>query len=133
MSTEFFFKNVRLSALINNGTVSMRLIAIGRAFHNRGPTTLNERSPKLTIFVRGTANRCCCEERVRPVEHCRFSKIQRCRAADASKNVQKNFKFDAMFDRKPVQLPENWCDVVTAWCEGNYPGSDVCLRQRFSQ
>ena len=62
-----------LSALINNGTVSMRLIAIGRAFHNREPTTLNERSPKLTSFVRGTANRCCCEERVRPVEHCRFS------------------------------------------------------------
>ena len=52
-------------------------------------------------------------------------KIQRCRAVDASKNVQKNFKLDATFDRKPVQLLENWCDVVTAWCEGNYPGSDV--------
>ena len=51
-----------LSALTNNGTVSMRLIAIGNAFHNRGPTTLNERSPKLTSFVRGTSNRCCCEE-----------------------------------------------------------------------
>ena len=62
-----------LSALTNNGTFSVRLIAIGRAFHNRGPTTLNERSPKLTSFVRGTANMCCCEERVRPVEHCRFS------------------------------------------------------------
>ena len=24
-----------------------------------------------------------------------------------------------------MQLPENWCDVVTAWCEGDYPGSDV--------
>ena len=75
ISTEFFFKNVRfewghlLNALINNGTVSMRLIAIGNAFHNRGPTTLNERSPKLTSFVRGTSNRCCCEEHVRPVEH----------------------------------------------------------------
>ena len=62
-----------LSALTNNGTVTMRLIAIGRAFHNRGPTTLNERSPKLTRFVRGTSNRCCCDERVQPVEHCRFS------------------------------------------------------------
>ena len=46
-------------------------------------------------------------------------------AVDASKYVQKYFKFDATFDRKPVQLFENWCDVVTAWCEGNYPGSDV--------
>ena len=34
-------------------------------------------------------------------------------------------KFDATFDRKPVQLLQNWCDVVTSWCEGNYPGSDV--------
>ena len=24
-----------------------------------------------------------------------------------------------------MQLLENWCDVVTAWCEGNYLGSDV--------
>ena len=24
-----------------------------------------------------------------------------------------------------MQLLENWRDVVTAWCEGNYPGSDV--------
>ena len=40
-------------------------------------------------------------------------------------DVQKYFKFDATFDMKPVQLLENWCDVVTAWCEGNYPGSDV--------
>ena len=39
--------------------------------------------------------------------------------------MQKNFRFDAMFDRKPVRLRENWCDVVTEWCEGNYPGSDV--------
>ena len=39
--------------------------------------------------------------------------------------MQKYFKFDATFDRKPVQLLENWCDLVTAWCEGNYPGSDV--------
>ena len=70
-----------LSALINNGTVSMRLIAIGNAFHNRGPTTLNERSPKLTSFVRGTSNRCCCEERVRPVEHCLFSMSARYRGA----------------------------------------------------
>ena len=61
------------SALTNNGTVAMRLIAIGRAFHNRGPTTWNERSPKLTSFVCVTSNRCCCDERVRPVEHCRFS------------------------------------------------------------
>ena len=29
-----------LSALTNNGTVSMRLIAIDRAIHNRGPKTL---------------------------------------------------------------------------------------------
>ena len=68
-----------LSALINCGTVSMRLIVIGNAFHNRGPTTLNERSPKLTSFVRGTSNRCCCEERVRPVEHCLFSMSARYR------------------------------------------------------
>ena len=33
----------------------MRLIEIGRAFHNRGPTTLNERSPKLTRFVRAVS------------------------------------------------------------------------------
>ena len=51
-----------LSALTNSGTVTMRLIAIGRAFHNRGPPTMNERSPKLTSFVRGTSNRGCCEE-----------------------------------------------------------------------
>ena len=70
-----------LSALINNGTVSMRLIVIGNAFHNRGPTTLNERSPKLTSFVRGTSNRCCCEERVRPVEQCLFSISARYRGA----------------------------------------------------
>ena len=57
------------------------LIAIGNAFHNRGPTTLNERSPKLTSFVRGTSNRCCCEERVRPVEHCLFSMSARYRGA----------------------------------------------------
>ena len=80
-----------LSALTNNGTVSMRLIAIGNAFHNRGPTTLNERSPKLTSFVRGTSNRCCCEERVRPVEHCLFSMSARYRGA-------------VPFDRKPMQL-----------------------------
>ena len=61
-----------LNASTNNGTVTMRLIAIGRAFHKRGPTTLNERSPKLTSLVRGTSSRCCCDERVRPVEHCRF-------------------------------------------------------------
>ena len=24
-----------------------------------------------------------------------------------------------------MQLLENWRDVVTAWCEGSYPGSDV--------
>ena len=70
-----------LSALINCGTVSMRLIVIGNAFHNRGPTTLNERSPKLTSFVRGTSNRCCCEERVRPGEHCLFSVSTRYRGA----------------------------------------------------
>ena len=39
--------------------------------------------------------------------------------------MQKYFKFDATFDRKPVQLLENGCDVVSAWCEGNYPCSDV--------
>ena len=39
--------------------------------------------------------------------------------------MQKYLKFDATFDRKPMQLLENWRDVVTAWCEGNYPGSDV--------
>ena len=70
-----------LSALINCGTVSMRLIVIGNAFHNRGPTTLNERSPKLTSFVRGTSKRCCCEECVRPVEHCLFSMSARYRGA----------------------------------------------------
>ena len=62
-----------LNALTNNGTVTIHLIATGRAFHNREPTTLNERSPKLTSFVRGTSNRCRCDECVRPVEHCRFS------------------------------------------------------------
>ena len=66
------FKMCVLSALTT--TVQSRcLIAIGRAIHNRGPTTLNKRSPKLTSFVRGTANRCCCEERVRPQEH--FSRV----------------------------------------------------------
>ena len=39
--------------------------------------------------------------------------------------MHKYFKFDTTFNRKPVQLLENWCDVVTTWCEGNYPGSDV--------
>ena len=34
--------------------------------------------------------------------------------------MQKYFKFDATFDRKPMPLLENWRDVVTAWCEGNY-------------
>ena len=30
-------------------------------------------------------------------------------------------------------LSENWCDVVTAWCEGNYPGNDVLYSlERFS-
>ena len=43
--------------------------------------TLNERSPKLTSFVRGTSNRCCCEERMRPVEHCLFSMSARYRGA----------------------------------------------------
>ena len=76
-----------LSALTNNGTVSMRLIAIGNAFHNRGPTTLNERSPKLTSFVRGTSNRCCCEERVRPVEHCLFSMSARYRVPLMHRNT----------------------------------------------
>ena len=42
--------------------------------------------------------------------------------------MQKYFKFDATFDRKPMQLLENWRDVVTAWCEGHYPGSDVHRR-----
>ena len=115
-----------LSALINNGTVSMRLIAIGKAFHNRGPTTLNERSPKLTSFVRGTANRCCCEERVRPVEHCRFSMSARYSGAVPLMHRKTCRRIlNSMRRLKPVQLLENWCDVVTAWCEGNYPGSDV--------
>ena len=57
--------------------------------------------------------------------------IYRCRAVDASKYVQKYFNFDATVDRKPVQLLENWCDVVAAWCEGNYPGSDVLIRWSF--
>ena len=43
------------------------LMEIGRAFHNRGPTTLNERSPKLTRFVGGSFNGCWCDERARPV------------------------------------------------------------------
>ena len=47
--------------------------------------------------------------------------------------MQKNFKFDATFDRKPVQLLENWCDVVTAWCDGNYPGSDVLYQLELLQ
>ena len=111
---------------MNNGTVSMRLIAIGNAFHNRGPTTLNERSPKLASFVRGTSNRCCCEERVRPVEHCQHvGKIYRCRAVDASKYVQKYLKFDATFHRKPVQLLENWCDVETAMVIANDMSSSI--------
>ena len=46
---------------------------------------------------------------------------------------QSPFKFDATFDRKPVQLLENWCDVVTAWCGGNYPGSDVLYSLEFLQ
>ena len=97
-----------LSALTNNCTVSMRLIAIGRAFYNRGPTTLNERSPKLTSFVRGTDNmivllrRTCAACGALSLQH--VGKIQQCRAVGASKYVQKYFKFDAMFDRKPVQL-----------------------------
>ncbi len=62
-----------------------------------------------------------------------WSIVASARYSGAVPLMQKNFKFDATFDRKPVQLLENWCDVVTAWCEGNYPGSDVCLRQRFSQ
>ena len=53
----------------------------GNAFHNRGPTPLNDRLPKLTSFVRGTSNMCCCEERVRPVEDCLFSMSARYRGA----------------------------------------------------
>ena len=73
MSTEFLFKNVRFECL---DKLRYSLDAL-----NRGPTTLNERSPKLTSFVRGTSNRCCCEERVRPVEHCLFSMSARYRGA----------------------------------------------------
>ena len=74
MSTEFFFKNVHFECL-DKQRYSLDALNRNRyrSFHNRGPTTLNERSPKLTSFVRGTADRCCCKERVRPVEHCRFS------------------------------------------------------------
>ena len=56
-----------------------------------------------------------------------------CRAGDASKYVQKYLKFDATFYQKPLQLPENWCDAVTAWCEGDYPGSDVLYSLELSQ
>ena len=89
-----------LSALTTNGTVSMRLIAIGRAFHNRGPTTLYERSAKLNSMSARYSG-------ALPLMH-----RKKCRR-----------KLNATFDRKPVQLLENWCDVVTAWCEGKYTGS----------
>ena len=42
MSPKFLFKNVHcFSALLINGKVTMRLMAFGRAYHNRGPLTLN--------------------------------------------------------------------------------------------
>ena len=102
------------SALANNGTVTMHLIAIGRAFHNREPTTLNERSPKLTSFARGTSNWCCCDERVQPVSlACRQDTAVPCRWRRSILNSMRRFMGSLLSD--------NWCDVVTAW----YPGSDV--------
>ena len=64
----------------------------------------------IESFVRGATNRCCCEERVRPNEHCLFSMSARYRGAVRVPLMHRNF--DATFVRKPMPLLETWRDVV---------------------
>ena len=80
MSAVICFENVRFGAFLKADKVPQHLIPMGNAFHRRGPTTRNDRSPKLANFVRGMWSNCCSDERVRP-GLCLFSRFARYRGA----------------------------------------------------